>query len=61
MGRCERMWPASSRRFWSFHAGSMLRNTPGDAKRLIPWWLMRQPEHTTYPVNDAGVTLTDMG
>src|SRR3954447_16937761 len=25
----ELMWPASSRRFWSFQAGSMLRKTPG--------------------------------
>jgi hypothetical protein len=23
------MWPATSRRFWSFQTGSMLRKTPG--------------------------------
>jgi hypothetical protein len=32
---------------------------PGDAKRLIPRWVMRQPEHTEYPVNEVG--LTDRG
>jgi hypothetical protein len=34
---------------------------PGDAMRLTPWWVIRQHEHTEYPVNGVGVTLTDRG
>jgi hypothetical protein len=34
---------------------------PGDAMRLTPWWVIRQHEHTEYPVNGVGVTLTDSG
>jgi hypothetical protein len=28
---------------------------------LTPWWVIRQHEHTEYPVNGVGVTVTDRG
>jgi len=39
----------------------MSMSGPGDAMRLTPRWVIRQHEHTEYPVNDVGVTLVDSG
>lgn len=48
-----------ARPIWRWEVALMSMSGRGDAKRLIPWWLMRQPEHPKYPVSDVGVTLTD--